>query len=546
MTDYTVTLTATNSEGSDTESQTLTLLNASILASSAISTTVSKGINDLMWICQMEYDGHPVIDSQDITVYMKDHTDTDQLIFMGYIPSPAYKTQEAGNRTILTAYSYFWYLTKQYLPPLETDFTGLQNTMFYNATESEVTPTVDIYNLQPGETTVKPGETVYIDISKYVNEALGGVSSTTINGLTIHEVTDNDDWNDGSLLNKDFGFVRDDITIMDALQAIKEYTGYYFVEVFYNSTTDLDYAIWVPGSATDAQLHLPAMVTFTWPDEYVIGPVYGEDKSGEMYNKVRVRGSPVYLSETFTATATTDTFTLSQHGRANSCSASVQHGIGGEIDDTFTVTEHLSSGEVDWVSLTGLTITPTADLVTIFYLPAELYYEATWETAGVTAGTEKPREYPPIWDREGELGLTTQDDVDEYCNTIQYLIQTDPSIYHATLAKRTDLRLMQKVRFIGYDKIPSDEMRIIHITYRKGPQGIFVDIQCVLDRTLTLRRTMKEITMVSDVNLIERVVEKKIKDTNNEKTVAAWIVWSGNDLAIAQTDNGVYVTRPTI
>ena len=489
---WTVTLTATNLDGSDSTTDTVDKADivAASFTTSATSTTVSKGINDLMWLCQLEYDGHPAIDSPDITVYMKDHTDTDQLIFMGYIPAPAYKTQEGGHKTTVTAYSYFWYLTKQYLPPLETDTTGPQNTKFYNATDDPITPTCDIYNFQAGMTTVVPDETVYINIKKYVEFLLGGIASTTINGLTIHEVTDNDDWNDGTLKNKSFGFEsRDDITIMDALQVIRDYTGYYFVEAFYNSTTDLDYAIWVPGDATDAQLHIPEKVTFTWPSEYVIGAVYGEDKSGEKYNQIRVRCTPTGLEDHATATSATDSVVLTVPGLAGSCSGTVQHGLGGEII-AGTYTEHLSAGAVDWVTFTGLTA-PT-DIMVVEYLPNVEYYEQTWETAGVTAGTEKPIMYPPVWDRDGSLGLETQDDVDLYCNAIQGLIETDSSIYHASLKLRTDLRLMQLVKFIGYDKLPELDMRITHITYRKNPEGIYVDIQCTLDRTLNYQKQLKE------------------------------------------------------
>jgi len=593
---YTITLTATNSEGTDTATYTLTDLNEEILSHSAVSTTVSKGINDLMWLCQIEYDGHPAIDSSDITVYMKDHTDTDQLVFMGYIPNPAYRTQEGGNKTTVTAYSYFWYLTKQYLPVLESDGTGPRNTLFCNDTTAAVTPTVDIYNLRPGMTTVEIEESVYINIKKYVEYLLGGISSTTINGLTIHEVVDCDDWNDGTIKNKGFDFVREDITVMDAIQVIKEYLSYYFMEVFYNSSTDLDYAIFVPDSATDDQLHVPEKVTFTWPDAYVVGPVYGDNKLGEMCNRVRVRCSPGILTKTFTSTSSPDTFTLyvANPGRADSCTVSVQHGSTGYIDDnapaytgvtyyagdmvTYSgvvyecilscsgrtpdvnptywqvyelpeVTEHLSGGAVDWVTCNNLHYTPThahADIVTVTYLPDVDYYEQSIQTAAVTAGTEKPIDAPPVYDTDGSLGLTTQDEVDEYCNALWELYRTDSSIYHATLLKRTDLRLMQLVKFVGYDKIPEDDMRITHITYRKGPNGIFVDIQCTLDKILTLNQILKESTTISDVNLIERIIDKKIKQTNNEKTMKAWVAKVQGDVATVKTDAGVFVEKENV
>jgi hypothetical protein len=510
------------------------------LSDSIISTSVSKGINDLMWICKQEIDGHPSINSRDIEVIIPDHLGTDQLVFMGYIPGPAYRTQEAGHKTTVTAYSYFWYLTRQYLEALETDFTGQQQTFFYNDTAGTVTPLIDLYQATP----IYAGEFYYLDITKYVTALLGGVSSVAKTGLTIHSVIDCDDWDDGTLKNKPFDFTRDDITKMDALQEIRDYIGYLFFEFFYKSTTNLDYAIWAPGDSSDDVLHLPAMVTFEYPDPYVVGEIYGDDRSGEKYNRVRVRCNPGILIETFTATATTDSFVLSQHGRADSCSATVQHGVGGSIED-WPITEHLSSGEVDWVTATGLTLTP-ADLVTVTYFPVEKYYEKVRETSGVTAGTERAIEAPPIYDHDGSLGLRTQDDVDNFSLDYFNLCQTDPSVYHVVLEKRTDLRLMQRVKFIGFDKIPNAEMRIIYIQYSKGPGGIFVDIQCTLDRVLTLKRAINDYTLVSDVNLVERIVDKKLKETNSEKTTTGYLAYVGANSAIAKTDNGIFVMKENI
>ena len=129
-----------------------------------LSTTVSKGINDLMWFCQIEVDGHPGLDTPDILVRMIDHLDREHLLFMGYIPSPTYQTLESSNKMTIEAYSYFWFLTKQYLQPLAEDFTGPQNTFFYNDTDTTITPTCDIYLTD----NIFPGEYQYIDISKYV------------------------------------------------------------------------------------------------------------------------------------------------------------------------------------------------------------------------------------------------------------------------------------------------------------------------------------------------------------------------------------------
>jgi PKD repeat protein len=536
----TVTLTASNSTGSDSQSKDVAI---DLFTASIVSTTVSKGINDLMYVCQMEIDGHPPLDSLDFEILMKDHTDTDQLVFMGYCPSPRYTVQEGKKKTYITAYSNFWFLTRQYLGAMEDDYTGPQQTYFYNNTASTVVPTCDIYlNDIVG---VLANEGTYIDITKYINHVLGGVNSVNVNGLTIHTVVDCDDWNDGTLRNKSFDFFRTDITIMDAIQTIREYISYYFIEYFYKSTNNLDYAIWAPDTSSDDVLHIPGLVTFEYPDQYVIGEIRAEDRSSEKYNKVSVRASPGALQETFTATASTDTFTLSQHGRAGSTGATVQHGVGGAIED-IEVTEHLSSGEVDWVTASGLVTTPAADLVTVTYLPAVKYFEKVISSSGVTAGTEKVREAPPVYDKDGSLGLLTQDAVDEYALNYYDLCQLDPNVYHITLKDRTDLRLMQQVKFENYGKVPSDIMRITGITYRKSPAGIFVDIQCTLDRRMSLKKLMHNYTDVSNVNLMERIVNKKLKNTIYEQTEKGDVVAVVGSTAIGQTDGGVFSTKENI
>ena len=73
-----------------------------------------------------------------------------------------------------------------------------------------------------------------------------------------------------------------------------------------------------------------------------------------------------------------------------------------------------------------------------------------------------------------------------------------------------------------------------------------MDIEFILDRVMTLKRAMHDYSMMSDVNLMEKVFEKKIKQTIYENTVPATLIKDGGDLAVAQTDNGVFVERTKI
>jgi glutamate/tyrosine decarboxylase-like PLP-dependent enzyme len=89
-------------------------------------------------------------------------------------------------------------------------------------------------------------------------------------------------------------------------------------------------------------------------------------------------------------------------------------------------------------------------------------------------------------------------------------------------------------------------MRITSITYRKSPAGIFVDIQCTLDRIMSLKKLMHNYTDVSNVNLMERIVNKKLKNTIYEQTEKGDVVAVVGSTAIGQTDGGVFSTKENI
>lgn len=554
---FTVSLTATDENGSDTATDSITVSLSDTFNTSIISTTVSKSMNDLMYHCAMEVAGHPTLPSQDIEVRMPDYLGNQQLVFLGYIPAPAYSSQEGNNKTTLNAYSYFWYLTKRYLPPLEDDFTGLQQTRFYNATAGEVTPTCAVYS----KTKVAAGETVFIDPALWVREICETTGSVTKMGITLLTVSDSDEWNDGSLLNKDFGFVQDIVTRMDALQKVREYLGFNLREVFIDGVTPTDNLLWVPGDADDTTLQLPSKVTFTWPDPYVIGAVFGEDRSSEKYNSVRVRGYPIALEELFEGLVEgSNTLTLDQYGRPGCISGDLIMGTytneGGVWRWVYTVTaidsadiiEHYPGGDsangVDWVTVNDVpAVSPGAitAAVLLTYLPFNPYYEHEIKVAGVGT-TVKEIEAPPIIDTDHSLGLTTQAKVTQYCSDYFDLVQTDPSVYHATLALRTDLREGQLVKFVGFNKIPEDDMRITDIKYSQGPGGVFVDIQCTLDRIFVLKRAMRDCTVMTERGLIERIVDKKINQATYE--TGATVVKTGDGSTLVQTDGGIYQQGP--
>jgi hypothetical protein len=125
-----------------------------------------------------------------------------------------------------------------------------------------------------------------------------------------------------------------------------------------------------------------------------------------------------------------------------------------------------------------------------------LWKTATEEHADVTSGSELPRElvipdYIPEPPPADAAALQTA--VDNKATELYALFHTNASVtkVRATLTRRGDLQLYQKVGFVGYSTVPgysspsTNVMRIINIEYRKTATEDIVTIECVLDKDLS-------------------------------------------------------------
>lgn len=91
---------------------------------------------------------------------------------------------------------------------------------------------------------------------------------------------------------------------------------------------------------------------------------------------------------------------------------------------------------------------------------AGVWFWVTRETPAVTAKQEKPREHSEKPDQCTTVALTEQ-----YADNLLAYYQNEPAAHQMKIAQGLDLQLYQKVRFIGYEKIPDVWYRIVDITY---------------------------------------------------------------------------------
>jgi len=217
--------------------------------------TVSKGIVDALWLFEGTIDEHtaPAFFSK-IKAVAPDHNDVDRTPFVGVIPGTEYSLSPVTNRARVQGYDYAWYLTVQYVPA--ADRTTLIGT----------------------------------DPATTVTTLLGGASWATTAGVNPFRMTADVNW---SSIQKVFEF-GEKCTRWKAIQEICAYCEYMFVvKPYYASGDWYSYAYFIPESAIDSGtvgLDLPAMVTFTDPDPYLMSGVRVMDNPEYAYNRIKVTG----------------------------------------------------------------------------------------------------------------------------------------------------------------------------------------------------------------------------------------------------------------
>jgi len=81
--------------------------------------------------------------------------------------------------------------------------------------------------------------------------------------------------------------------------------------------------------------------------------------------------------------------------------------------------------------------------------------------------------------------LDTQSKVDALATYLYDLYNETPWRFEAEFRLRTDIELLQKVKFLGYEEIPEEDMRIIGIEYSRKTADTRVKINFVKDQPLS-------------------------------------------------------------
>jgi hypothetical protein len=356
-------------------------------------------------------------------------------------------------------------------------------------------------------------------------------------GLTAHEISASTEWSSTESFRKGFPAFGSKTTYSEAINKFAEYLDFQIYEGFSDSppTSNL-YFVPNDSASFDTLLDLPSVDTFAYGSQYIIGDIKVEARHDLVPNQITVIGHPGMITERHTTNTDPVTITLGQHGISGTIGAIIGPRTGEtashDLVDEGKVTENLTSGEVVSVTITGLL---TTDILTLTYSPVTTYYEAQYQSAGVIAGTDRVIEAEPF----DSPDLKTQAAVDAYLSDLQsYYYNTDPNIYHIVFKDRTDLRLLQKIKFTGFFYIPEEELRITRITYNRRGPAVWVEVTATPDKRFTLERRLKRALWMDHITATEAVVQKALKQLfEDEKNT---VVASSEGGAVVQNADGTY------
>lgn len=234
------------------------------------SWTISKGIQDALWVLSTQIDKHEVpAFFETIQTTAQDHNDIAHTLFVGIIPAADLTLAVAADKATLTGYDYSWYLTVQYVPSDE------------RTTEEDTNPSDTITTL------------------------LGGSAWETTTGIEPYRINTVADWTN---IKKAFEF-GDRYTRWKAIQEICDYCNFVFVVKWRHvGGTWQPCAYFVHEDDIDTAgigLDIPAAVTITDPDEYLMDGVSVKDSPEHQYNRVLATGYDAATATYFYATAQT-------------------------------------------------------------------------------------------------------------------------------------------------------------------------------------------------------------------------------------------------
>ncbi len=168
-------------------------------------------------------------------------------------------------------------------------------------------------------------------------------------------------------------------------------------------------------------------------------------------------------------------------------------------------------------------------------------FSSSLSSAAVTNGDELPVEFV-----ENSGSWTTQDQVDERCQELYDYYAIPANTYNASFNDRMDLELLQLIKFIGYDGVEEEWMRITKITKSISASGN--SVQKRVDITFTLDEKWKAVQSMyrsseSDLSSETETIVTNIVTSLGTTQVGTVESIDGTDVEVLCEDGTTQTTR---
>ena len=485
--------------------------------------SVWKGIDDAYWSASVLLHGYfsftENANFRELMITMKDHSDTDQTVFYGYIPDQGLTYDKNEYTTKLDAYSHARNLVDQYIP--EAD----RNTVTW---------------VPSGST----GYTTFLEPSVVVTTLLGGSASwNTTTGIKPYSINTVTDWGTASIPQR--GWVwGPETTRWQAIMEMCDYLGWTF-DTYYDATNDWQAGAFCDLDDIDTYLGIPAAVTFTKTDtpKYVMS-VKKEKRGTEKINRVRVQGKRNKRRLNFitgtveftadhvvvdggtgaTATIVSCTKTSGSWGSDAAGYLIISYDRTGDFVDGDTIIDQLGAAY-------GAAVMQGNSVI---YEQYDMYEYSVEDTDVGYSDGNRPRER--FFDLEEEYDSTSL--IEAKAQAYYDLYNLDATPYTVVFRDRCDLRLWQKIKLVGWSDVPEDWMRIVYIKYTETNAGnVIVTVTLNNSDYVMGQRKMRRSLRNDDVNEIETIIKTWLK--KNTAQVADTLKVEGEGVTVQFEPGGV-------
>ncbi len=483
-----------------------------------------KSIDEVYWTGSVLLDGlyafTDVAGFKELQIRMKDHTATEQLVFGGFIPNQGITQNPGDNTTRLTAYSYSWFLANQMVPD-----------------ENRGTATW----VPSGSS----GYVTFLEPSVVVTALLGGALWNRVTGCNPLWVVPVANWGSASIPVRGWAW-EPGTNKWQAIQEMCDYLGYVF-EVTYDDIYSQHIARFCALAYIDTYLGVPAAVTFTKTDaaKYVLN-VSKERRGTEFINRIRVHGkrNKRVLNFVNGITQFTPGHTVLDGGTgatATIISCTKTEGAWGGTAVGYLIISYDRTGDflagdtiIDALGAAWGEATMQGNSILYETFDEYSYYV---ESSDVTNGDERPRER--FFELEEEFDSTPL--IEAKCLEYYNMFALDPTPYNVEIRDRSDLRLWQKVKLVGWSEIPEEWMRIVSIRYTETSGGD-VRVSATLNNAnyVITQRKMRRSLKNSDVTAIEKIIKDLLK--SKEVKVGEVLAVQGEGVIIKLEDGEIVVT----